>query len=86
MKDFDERNFEFFIQAQEVPSHQRYFCSYETCEWGIIDHEKHTLTLQYESWDFMKARDPLFIGIFSKSQYANNCTFIPSVYSANDEI
>ena len=86
MSGFDDKNYDFLIQAQEVPSHQRYFCTYDTCQWGIVDREKHTLTLPYESWDFMKGRDPLFIGVFCKSSFARKCSFIPTVYSPNDEI
>ncbi|EAY20496.1 Clan SB, family S8, subtilisin-like serine peptidase [Trichomonas vaginalis G3] len=77
MQNFDEDNFDFLIRSQDIPTHSDYFCSYAKCDWGIIDRENKFLTIKYEQWDYMKTRDPIFIGVYARSARPTNCTFIP---------
>lgn len=78
LSEFDVENYDFLIKSNDIPSHKDYFCSYASCNWGNIDRDNKLLTIKYEQWDYMKTRDPIFIGVYSRSaQPAKNCSFKP---------
>jgi len=79
---FDPLTTEFYIMLNEVPSHQRHFCRFDKCDWGNVNRSKPSISLDFENWDFIKAADPLFIGVFAK--YPTSTTsFIPEINNVN---